>query len=478
MKKKKDFPPQIYWARRGKKYLLTNDSGSFAGLDEARFRRYTGAGSPAAGDRGLSSLLAGGFIRNKLDFEEQAFRWSGSNAYLKRGPGLHIFVLTLRCNHECLYCQAGASGVSVRASDMGPDVVRKSLDFALSSPEKGLTVEFQGGEPLLNWAALKEAVLYGERRAAAVGKDLKFALVSNFTLMTGEKAGFLEAHGVALCTSLDGPADLHDRNRPPRRAGGGGSHAATVKWIKYFRKKFGEGSDRGPAALLTVSRHSLGREKEIVDEYVRLGLSSIFVRPTAPIGFAGSSWDRIGLSAGEFAGFYGKSLAYILELNRKGILIREKTAFLIAKKALAFRDNRFVDLRCPCGAGTGQLTYNYDGEIYTCDEGRMLARQGDPLFRAGNVFKGDYRGVISSGAVKACAAASCLESQPVCSRCVWRPYCGVCPVYNYHTQGSIWGNMPLNERCRIMKGTFETVFGFMGDKKAGKNIFMRWLENR
>jgi len=468
--KKVLLPPHIYWARLGKGYLLTNDSGAHARLTPAQFRRYAATGALAPSPA-LDALLEGGFIRDRLDLEDQAAKRASSNEYLSRGPGLHIMVLTLRCNHRCLYCQAGAAGAAARGTDMRVSTVRRTVDFILKSPEPGLTVEFQGGEPLLNWPALKEAVLYGGKKAAAAGKDLKFALVSNFSLMTEEKAAFLVKHNVALCTSLDGPADLHDRNRA---LAGGGSHAATVNWIKYFQKKCGPDSDCGPSALLTVTRHSLGREKEIIAEYARLGLSSVFIRPLSPMGFAGTRWGEIGYGAAEFAAFYRNSLACLMALNAKGTFLKEKTAFFILKKVLGFRDNRYVDLRCPCGAGLGQLAYNYNGDVYTCDEGRMLGWEGDALFRTGSVLDG-YRSVITSGAVRACAAASSLDSQPSCARCVWRPYCGVCPAYNYRAQGSLWGSMPANERCLTLKGIYSTVFELLGD--PGKAAFLtKWLE--
>jgi radical SAM protein with 4Fe4S-binding SPASM domain len=277
---------------------------------------------------------------------------------------------------------------------------------------------------------------------------------------------------VALCTSLDGPADLHDRNRP---LAGGGSHALTVKWLKYFSGELGPSSDCGPNALLTVSRASLGREEEIVDEYARLGLRSIFIRPLAPLGHAAPLWDKLGYGPEEFLEFYRNGLRRVLELNAKGVRLKEKTAFLILKKALGGRDNHYVDLRCPCGAGLGQLAYNFNGDIYTCDEGRMLGWQGDGLFKAGSVLKGGYSDVVASPAVRACAAASSLDLQPACSRCVWRPYCGVCPVYNYQAQGSLWGDMPSNARCRILKGIFETVFGLLESPKKAA-LARAWLE--
>ena len=465
-------PPYVWWQRLDEEYLLTNDTGEYIMLSSGEFRTFTGTGALPSSNPKLREMEEKGFIRGRLDFKNLSRRWKESNAYLDRGPGLHIFVLTLRCNHKCVYCQSGALREEEKRSDMDIRTARKSLDFALSAPVKGLSIEFHGGEPLLNWNVLKETVLYGEKKARAAGKEIKFALVSNFSLMTKEKADFLVRHGVALCTSLDGPACLHNRTRA---FAGGSSHALAVKWIKYFTRACGKGSDCGPGALLTVSKYSLGREKEIVEEYARLGLASIFVRPLAPIGFAGAMWDKIGCSPEEFTGFYANSLGHVLRLNKKGLAMKEKTAFLLVKKIIGLEDNKYVDLRCPCGAGLGQLAYNFNGDIYTCDEARMLARQGDGLFKAGNVFRDTYPRIISSGAVKACAAASSLDSQPMCARCVWRPYCGTCPVYNYQTQGSLWGYMPDNGRCRILKGVFETVFRLLKDKEA-LEVFQGWLD--
>ena len=173
--------------------------------------------------------------------------------------------------------------------------------------------------------------------------------------------------------------------------------------------------------------------------------------------------------------FYREALDRVLALNLRGAKIKEKTAFLLVKKIVGNRDNKYVDLRCPCGAGLGQLAYDHDGGIYTCDEGRMLAGDGDLSFRLGSVREDTYAGIIHSGPVKACAISSSLDLQPSCSRCAYRPYCGVCPVYNYHAQGSLWGDMPANTRCLTLKGVFETVFDMLKDRKGCGRVFEKWL---
>src|ERR1700757_5138426 len=91
-------------------------------------------------------------------------------------------------------------------------------------------------------------------------------------------------HGVPndilLSTSLDGPVDLHNRNRPRP---GGNSYELAVKGIRAAQKVLG--ADR-VSALMTTTEASLDRVEEIIDEYVALGLDGIFLRPLSPYGFA------------------------------------------------------------------------------------------------------------------------------------------------------------------------------------------------
>jgi His-Xaa-Ser system radical SAM maturase HxsB len=463
--KEQNAPSHFTWRRLKKGVLVTGYMGGWAVLKPEEFRLFS-AGKLKKGPA-LARLEKAGLLRSRLDFDSIFTDWRDSNEYISKGPGLHIMVLTQVCNHNCVYCQAG----EVTGRSMSLATAKKAVDLAFSAPVPGLTIEFQGGEPLANWPVLKEAALYARAKAAKTGKELALALVSNFSLMDEAKAGFIIDQDISVCTSLDGPADLHNANRP---FSGGDSHAAAAKWIKYFQARRGTEPPGGPSALLTVTRASLPRAREIVDEYARLKLPYVFLRPLSPMGLAAERWGAIGYEPEEFVKFYREALDRVLELNRKGVPIREKTAFLVAKKIGASQDNRYVDLRCPCGAGLGQLAYDWDGGVYTCDEGRMLARGGDLSFRLGSVSD-DYRDIIGADAVKACAISSSLDLQPVCARCAYRPFCGVCPAYNQAAQGGFWGAMPANARCRALLGIFDAVFERLLDGKTGP-VLKKWLE--
>ncbi len=455
--------------------LVTNDLGRHQLLDDGQFRRFvTGALLP--GDALYEKLKADGFIRDQMDFDAIAAVWARRNKFLWQGPTLHVIVTTLRCNHRCLYCHASALGMADAMTDMSEDTARKVVDRIFESPSGALTIEFQGGEPLANWPVVKFIVEYAAEKNKTAGKSLWLNLVTNLSLMDDAKLKWLLARGVNFCTSIDGPARLHDRNRP---WSAGASHAEATKWFKIIDKKTRAKMFRIDA-LLTVTRLSLEQPREIVDEYASIGARGVFLRPLNPYGMAAATWKKIGYGPEEFLAFYAKALDRVLEINRERTLRRpffEQTARLYLAKILTDDDPNYLDLRSPCGAGIGQMAYNFDGSVFTCDEGRMLNRMGDDTFLIGKAGEGTYAESAGHPVVRALAVASNLDNQIECSKCAYKPYCGICPVQCYKEQGDINGRMPTNSRCRISMGVLDILFDRLQDKKNEK-IFRSWLKVR
>ena len=462
------------WRKISGKYLLVNDFGNYEYLKPPEFDKWLKSKLPKK-SKVFESLAEKGFIRNRMDFDSLPAKWRSANSHLFTSAGLHILVMTLRCNHTCVYCQSSAVDSSKKNTDMSFRTAKASVDFAFKSPNPLITIEFQGGEPLLNWDVLKKTVIYARKAEKKLKKNLILALVSNFSLMTEKKARFLLENEVSICTSLDGPKNIHDKNRVYRKTS---SYKETVKWLKYFNAKHDRQNEKyrifKPSALLTVSKHSLAGGEKIVDEYVARGMEDIFIRPLAPIGYAKKYWDIIGYSADDFISFYKKSLNYIIRLNAKKV-IREKMAMMILDKVLNAHEPGYLDMRCPCGASIGQIAYNHNGDLYTCDEGRMIGWSGDEIFKTGNVFKDTYSSIMGGSVTKTCVLSSNLEQQPLCFRCAYKPYCGVCPVYNYEVQQSLWGNMPSNERCKLFKGIFDAIFELLAKPKEAA-ILRKWVQ--
>jgi His-Xaa-Ser system radical SAM maturase HxsB len=439
------------------KYLLTNDIGRFFWLSPKSFKELTAGKLDKKGKiyRDLKNL---GFIRNQQTINLLTERWRSRHNFLFNGPSLHIVIPTLRCNHRCLYCQAESGALRGKNCDMTQDVAKKVVDTIFSAPSPVITIEFQGGEPLLNWPIVKFIIGYAKEKNKSAGKRLSMALVSNLSLMDERKYHFLAKAGVNINTSLDGPEELHNKNRVLLN---GNSYKNTVRWIKEIK---------GVGVLATISRNSLKYPKEIVDEYIKLGLKEIHLRPLSYLGLSGKFKDSAGYSAEEFLDFWKKAMDYIIKNNLKGTRIIERGSKIILQKILTDNDPNYLDLRSPCGAGLGQLAYNFNGKVYTCDEGRMVP---DDTFLLGDVKKDNFIKIFSNPTVAAMCMASTLENLP-CDGCVFKPYCGVCPVQNYVLYGNIFPNLSENQRCKIQKGMFLYLLGKM-ENKGIRGIFQSWI---
>ncbi len=103
--------------RLGKKVLITNDIGHYALLGESDFSRFV-RGTLRPKEKLHMSLSEQGFIRDFTDFDRLVEEWRKRNRFLWQGPSLHIVVVTLRCDHKCVYCQTSSVSMKERGFDM------------------------------------------------------------------------------------------------------------------------------------------------------------------------------------------------------------------------------------------------------------------------------------------------------------------------------------------------------------------------
>jgi len=263
---------------------------------------------------------------------------------------------------------------------------------------------------------------------------------------------YLIKNEVSVCTSLDGPKELHDHNR---KFVSGSNYEQVVRWVKRFIEEYKKRNikNRRTNALVTLTGKSLKYPKEIVDEYIKLGLKDIHLRFLNNLGVAKQAWPKINYSVREYLDFWKKAVNYIEKLKKQGKEVNERMITIMFNKINNEFDPNYLDLRSPCGAAIGQLAYNYNGDIYTCDEARMI---GEDLFLLGNVKKDRYKDLVTCDKAFAVVNAS-INDQYICNNCVYKPYCGICPVCNYAEQGSVIGKISQTDRCKIFKEQFDWV---------------------
>ena len=417
-------------------------------------------------------FLADGDSSAHLDL--LAAKYRTKLAPLTNFTALHLFVVTLRCEHSCRYCQVSRVSEDKAAFDMTEATAERAVNLMFRSPSPALKVEFQGGEALLNFPLVKHIIaLVDERnrlpREEGGGRDVQFVITSNLALLDDDALDFCAARwDVYFSTSLDGPAALHNGNRPRP---GQDSHERAVAGIERVRARLGKDHI---SALVTTTAASLDQPEAIIDEYVRMGFASVFLRPISPYGFAVKTAARTGYEAEQFIKFYRRGLDYILALNARGVRMREEYSALILRKMLTPFPTAYVDLQSPAGIGIGAIVYNYDGEVYASDEGRMLAEMGDRTFRLGNVHRNSFEELFLDGPLLDTIHSTMTEGIPMCCDCAFQPWCGTDPVYHHRTQGDVIGHRPTSGFCARNMAVMRHLVKLLADDPAAARVLRSW----
>lgn len=282
-------------------YLVANMVGDFIRLTEDELNRLVDLRvRPGDGlyERAYAAHLLTG-TNQRAQRQLLAARLRSRMSFLQQVTPLHIFVVTLRCEHSCPYCQVSRQSTDRSRFDMSEETAMRALDIAFSSPATRIKIEFQGGEPLLNFPLIRTIVAAAKARS---GKKLDFVIASNLALLDDVVLDFCKSNDVLLSTSLDGPADLHNKNRPRP---GSNSHELAVAGIRRAREILGVDKI---GALMTTTEASLGRVDDIIDEYLQLGLDGIFLRPLSPFGFAIKTKQFDKYDAQKWLAFYDRGL--------------------------------------------------------------------------------------------------------------------------------------------------------------------------
>ena len=418
----------------------------------------------------FKSLVANFYVSEELVpplLDIYAARLREKKLFMDHFTALHIFVVTLQCNQNCVYCQASSRKEQSEQCTMSYDVMERSVELMFHSPAPVLTMEFQGGEPSLHPEIIRYGIEKAEQMKAVDGREVRYVLCTNCVNLTDEMLNICKQYHVLISTSVDGPAFLHNSNR-----GKVDSYEKVTAGIEKARSVLG---DEQVAALMTTSEQAVNYPIEIVDEYVKLGFKGLFLRALNPYGLAADNpdWDDY---TERFIAFYKKAFEHILELNRNGVHFVEEFAVIVLRKMLTPFCTGFVDLQSPAGIVNSVLVYNYDGNLYASDESRMLAEKGDYSFCLGSVFE-PYEDLVYGDKVKNWAQIWANEVLAGCSDCAFRNYCGADPVRNHSTQGDMYGHRPTSLLCKKNKAIIEYLVSLIVEhKEEVLPIFKSWLQ--
>lgn len=450
--------------------VLTNFVGEFVilkrdKLDDVVQKRLSPTGET------YSLLRSRHFIKEESDtasIQLLGLKTRTKYSNIRNFTNLHLFVVSLRCDHSCQYCQVSRQSENKAAFDMTEETANKALKIVFRSPNQAIKIEFQGGEPLLNFELVRYVVLKAKLINEIEKRDLQFVITTTLSLITDEILDFCKQHKIFLSSSLDGPEDLHNRNRPRP---GKDSYTRFIEGLNKARDKLGYDA---VSALMTSSPASLTRVRDIIDEYLKHDFDGIFLRHLSPYGFAIKTKSYDAYNVDRWLEFYREGLDYIVELNKQGVRFTEHFASLLLTKMFTSNDPGFVDLMNPSGAGISAVVFNYDGDVYASDESRMLREMGDTTFKIGNLHTNSYEEIFTSEALLNALDDSFTLSAPMCSDCAFEPWCGAEPVFHHAIFGDVLGRKPESEFCKRIMGVVRHLLKKMQTDPEAKEIFMRW----
>ena len=458
------------------KVFLTNEVGEYLYVTEQEFENFISHSleydSKVYNDLKSKQIIADNHIEDVINM--LAVKYRTKKNFLSEFTSLHMVVTSLRCNSNCSYCQVSKKDLTDINYDMTKDTAKKVVEKIFESPSNNIKIEFQGGEPLLNFDIIKYIIEKAEWTNLFKKKNLEFVICTNLTLLDEKTLKWLKGHKVYISTSIDGPKNLHNINRPLHDIEN--SYDLVLDKIKQCRTYLGHGS---VSALMTTTSKTINNFKDIIDQYVELGFDSIFLRSLNPYGFAKRDKHVLAYPIEEFIESYKKGLEYIIELNLNGKFFAEGYATILLTRILTPFSTGFVDLQSPAGIAIAGVIYDYDGDVYVSDEGRMLASVGDKKFKIGNVSTNSYQEIFNSNYLHNIMRDSIAESLPECATCAYLPYCGADPVRNYSEQGDIIGNRAISDICKKNKETIKFLLSLL-EKKDEKieKVFWSWITRK
>lgn len=388
-----------------------------------------------------------------LDLEKKGLLFSKDSKALpkKVNDSLKSICLNVAhtCNLACPYCFAAGGNYKGDEGLMSKEVGIKAIDYLLANSHKRpiVEVDFFGGEPLLNFSLIEYLVPYGNQKAEAMGKTIKWSMTTNGVLLNEKVQDFLIANNIGTVLSIDGRKTVHDRHRYFKNKKG--SYDIILKNYLQFKDKTQDYVVRGTYTGYNKDFY------EDVNTLKDLGFKHISMEPVITDG--NEPWDlkKADLSILEnsyevlknhFIDWYNKEDAidffhFNIDLKGGPCLYKRITA---------------------CGAGFEYIAITPDGDIFPCHQ--LIE---DSIYKMGNIMDDTF-----DTAIKDTFIENNIYNKETCSTCWARFYCsGGCHANNYHFSKKLDTPYALGcdlEKIRLEKALWAQVYMLLNPKDSLK----------
>jgi len=346
------------------------------------------------------------------------------------------------CNMMCEYCFAGKGDFGLDNGEkklMDEETGINAIKFLMknSKSRKNLEVDFFGGEPLLNFDAVKNILSTTRELEKEYNKNVRFTLTTNGTLLDDEKTDFINKNISNIVLSLDGVKETNDTMR--KYNDGQGSYSDIVplyqKLVEQRKdKKYKDYYIRG-----TFTKKNLNFAKDVI-HMRELGFINVSVEPVV----AEESCDY-AITKEDLPVIFKE-----YELLAREIIKRERkqeNTFNFFHFNIDLENGPCVYKRSKgCGSGSEYLAVTPNGDVYPCHQ-----FVGNEKYKLGSVNSSEavLRTELMQGFYD-----NNITTNETCKKCWAKYFCGGgCPANNEKFSGGIY--TPYETACEMEKKRVE-----------------------
>lgn len=354
---------------------------------------------------------------------------------------------TNNCNLNCIYCFEHNKQPDVMKPETACDIIEASYRPVSKDKKLKFMINFFGGEPMMNWPAIKASIDYCNAKRYMVS----YGVTTNLTILTDEMIDYIDDNNIHLLVSADGIKSVHNKNRC-------GTYDIVMKNLQRLidaeLQIFVE-------IRMTILPEDIPYALDGVKMFIDMGFDNI-----CPIVVTDVYWSNEDIKRLEKF-YYSLMEYYIKLLSTKGHrnYSIKNTDTVLTNVLEPEIHNPYT---CPIGS-KGWCAFDTNGDVYPCHQ---LATSTDDIKekqKLGNIYTGvDETKISEDNRVK---AEYITED---CNTCIAKCICAAgCPQENLRQTKNI--HTPSKGYCGTQRALVKAVKLYQDKILSSTNIRSRML---
>ncbi len=387
----------------------------------------------------IQELAEEGVIYSEDKYEEIAHSSMDDRDYIK---AICLNVIH-GCNLRCKYCFADEGEYHGHGGVMSVETAKKAIEYVIkrSGPRKNIEIDLFGGEPTLIMDKLKEVIAFARENEKKWGKNIRFTMTTNATLLTDEMMDYMDKEMGNIILSLDGRKEINDMTRI--KPDGSGSYDDIVPNIKKMISKRTKGKTYYVRGTFTRNNTDFFND---VQAMLNEGFREISIEPVVL-----EDGHNLSLREEDLPVIYENYDKLYEEMRRR---MHEGDEFTFYHFMIDLQGGPCVYKRISgCGAGFEYVAITPQGEVYPCHQ-----FVGKEEYKLGDIYEDTFNKDLAKKFKKAH-----IYNKPKCRKCWARFYCsGGCQANNVAFNGDM--NIPYEIGCKMQKKRIECAIALKAEQ--------------